>query len=368
MEIQTLTLEQWMCRICLGKGSYKIFEDQLSITTNLSPSNDNQGHPEGFRLAVNDAITIVDALNCFSEFKISPSEIDNEPIMLCERCCSELLRCYNFRIKVHDAESLVRRNCAIRSFVTEEEEGKTGLTLQLANVDPSLEDDDESSDASADLTSEPDSLADLVKPGKVHYAKPRFQLTNQVSSILRHVTASSISFEGKRKESEEPICSSTPTKVQRKDNEDRQLEKTLVVPNFIFTSEMKDSEKKNVLHVEKTTISPSSRIFSEKDVDRVESHGIFYCTHCPKTFSRPHHLSVHIRSAHLCQHCLKHFPNVFVRNEHIMEDHKTFRCSMCSFQSQCSDKLGAHLKESHAVNLSAHGSILPVEAGSSENK
>ncbi|XP_058443838.1 uncharacterized protein LOC131425743 [Malaya genurostris] len=371
MEIETITLERWMCRICLDKGSYNIFEEQLPITAPMLHSTiNNQGHSEGFHSTMaNDTITIVDALNSFSEFKVSPSEIDNEPMMLCENCRNELLRCLKFRAKIHETESLLRRDCVIQVCKTEQEEAKTSLTLQLADVDPFLEDEDECKVASGQekLVLKPES--DHAKPGKVHHAKPRFQLTNQVSNILRNVATSSISFGGKRKESEEPVGSSTPLKMQRKDSHiERKLEKTLVVPNYIFKSETDDTQKKNVLHIEKTTVSSSSQIISEKDFDRSESNGIFYCTDCPKAFSAAYHLLVHTRSTHLCQYCLKHFDNVSDRNKHIREEHKTFKCSICNFQTHYATNLRAHLKKNHEVSLPAHVSILQVQQDCNENK
>lgn len=65
MEIETITLERWMCRICLSKGTYNIFEERLI------PPSDHQGQPSSTSHGSNGSISIIDALNCFSEFKVS---------------------------------------------------------------------------------------------------------------------------------------------------------------------------------------------------------------------------------------------------------------------------------------------------------
>lgn len=81
MEIETINLERWMCRVCFSEGTYNIFEDQLAPL--LKPSTDNQGH---YQLA-SKFLLIVDALNCFSEFKVK-----RQPYTLCEmfRCLFSL--------------------------------------------------------------------------------------------------------------------------------------------------------------------------------------------------------------------------------------------------------------------------------------
>lgn len=68
MEIQTITLEHWMCRICLGKGAHNIFDERLS----LAPEDEHhQGQPSSTRHhSSSDPISIIDALNCFCEFKV----------------------------------------------------------------------------------------------------------------------------------------------------------------------------------------------------------------------------------------------------------------------------------------------------------
>lgn len=61
MEIHTIILEQWMCRICLEKGIYNIFDDRLIY---------QQGQPPTVGSNCSNSISIIEALNYFGEFKV----------------------------------------------------------------------------------------------------------------------------------------------------------------------------------------------------------------------------------------------------------------------------------------------------------
>lgn len=289
-------------------------------------------------------------------------------MMLCKNCSSQLLQCYLFRKKVQDAEYLLRRDFIVKETDQNEEyepkdTSSSGLTQQFLDINPYLDHDEESEEAKPNnIKQENEDIMAKQIHNKVHHAKPRFQLTNQVSNILRHVTTSNNrinSVNEKRKESESIIVSSTPKKMKKAHNSvSDPLEQTLIIPSYVFTSEMEEAQEKHVLHVKGTSISASCQIPSEKDVDRKDTSNIFYCKHCPKAFSAPYHLLVHTKSSHLCQHCLQLFPNVSARHKHIREEHKLFRCSLCDFQSQYVTNLRAHLRKSHCVTLPAHVSIL----------
>ncbi|XP_053681752.1 zinc finger and SCAN domain-containing protein 4 [Sabethes cyaneus] len=368
MEIETITLEPWMCRICLEKeGSYNIFKDWLGSSHPLSLSLTTVCQGQPCQQSSANSVPIIDALNCFSQFQVSQSEIENEPMMLCENCSSQLLQCYLFRKKVQDAECLLRRDfievdTGKNEEFKQEDEGSSGLTQQFEDINPYLSHDMNLEEIpSNDAEQEKQDVVIKHTYNKVHHAKPRFQLTNQVSNILRHVTASKSrlnSLNEKRKESS--IVSSTPKKMKKiHTSASDPLEKTLVIPSYVFTSEIEDAHEKHVLRVEGTSISASCQIPSDKDVDRKQSSNtIFYCKHCPKAFSAPYHLLVHTRSSHLCQHCLQLFSNVSARNKHIRDEHKLFRCSLCDFQSQYVTNLRTHLRKAHSVCLPAHVSIL----------
>lgn len=283
--------------------------------------------------------------------------------MLCECCHAELARCVEFRRKLNDSEVLLHKDyAAILDTDEEAEEGKTGLTMQMVDIEPFLEEVEPESPASDQGP---------PKQTKIHHAKPRFQLTNQVSNILRHVATTSssssscsisnsaISFREKRKESDDLSDSATPKKIHRRDSQDNQLEKTLIIPNYIFTREVNNQQEKNVLLVEKATVSPEAGNFQcENDLDRSDTDEIFYCKHCPKAFSTRYHLLIHTKNVHLCQYCLMNFATILARNKHVREEHKSFRCSLCSFQSRYATNLRAHLRKMHSVALPAHVSIL----------
>lgn len=353
MEIHTITLERWMCRICLEKGTYNIFDDELLI------------HPQGQLPTVSSgcssSISIIEALNYFGEFKISKPETVDEPVMLCETCYAELAKCVQFRRKLNDSEMLLHKDYATVFDTDEEtEDGKTGLTMHMVDIEPFLEED--APLESLEFAQEP------LKQPKIHHAKPRFQLTNQVSNILRHVATtsssrtsdSSDSTRAKRKEFDAGADSETPKKIHRRDSQDNQLEKTLIVPNYIFTREVSNQQEKNVLVVERTNVPPDAEsIPCENDLDRSDTDEVFYCKHCPKAFSARYHLVVHTKNVHLCQYCLKYFGTILARNKHVREEHKSFRCSLCtSFQSRYATNLRAHLRKVHSVALPAHVSIL----------
>ncbi|XP_055594619.1 uncharacterized protein LOC129745530 [Uranotaenia lowii] len=384
MEIETIHLENWMCRICLERGTYNIFEDRLVLDPKhaaaLNPeSSIVQGHqePSSFESSggasnnstIKDSVvTIVDALNYFCEFKISYTEIANEPTMICENCREELLQCIKFRKKVNDAENLLRKeyDCDETSI-----EGKSDLTLRLSDIDPFLMDVPDAETPSSDdaiSAEEQVSIAESSKQPKVHLAKPRFRLTNQVNNILRHVTTSSRAvydskpFKDKRRDSNDDLADlGTPKKIFRRYSTDDVLEKTLVVPSFIFSRELDGSEERNVMHVAQTTV-PESYEFSTADfVEQqpdTEGGGTYYCQHCPKAFSSPTHLLGHTKSTHLCQYCLQQFPDMVSRNKHLKEAHKTFQCSLCSFRTQYGTNLRTHLRKTHAIALPAHVTIV----------
>uniref|UniRef100_A0A1Q3EY64 Uncharacterized protein n=1 Tax=Culex tarsalis TaxID=7177 RepID=A0A1Q3EY64_CULTA len=353
MEIQTIVFEAWMCRICLGQGSYHIFEDHLLPPPTSEETSTAIKVPQGRRRSCSaNSVSIVDALNYFCEFKISPSEIVNEPTMLCEGCCAALLQAYQFRIKLNEAECLLRSRDGLDGEDADDATStKTGLTLQLEEIEPFLD----------DPSQVPEDALPPVKPPKIHHAKPRFQLTNQVSNILRHVAASSGSE--KRKDLDEPsLDSSTPKKIQRRNEDSGHLDKTLIVPNYIFANELDGDgqPEKTILLVEPTTVSPSNLTPPEPpEVEPGDPSVAAYCKHCPKAFSSPQHLLAHTKSTHLCQHCLKHLPTAADRNRHVREEHKSFRCGLCStFQTAYAANLRTHLRRTHSVALPAHVSIL----------
>uniref|UniRef100_A0A8D8DJC0 (northern house mosquito) hypothetical protein n=1 Tax=Culex pipiens TaxID=7175 RepID=A0A8D8DJC0_CULPI len=349
MEIQTIVFESWMCRICLGQGSVHIFEDHLlppppATLEQTSTAVKTQGRGG----CSPNAVSIVDALNYFCEFKISPSEIVNEPTMLCEGCCAALLQAYQFRIKLNEAECLLRSRDGLDGDDADDATStKTGLTLQLEEIEPFLDDPSPVSEE----------VVPPAKPPKIHHAKPRFQLTNQVSNILRHVAASSGSE--KRKELDEPsLDSSTPKKIPRRSEDSGHLNQTLIVPNYIFANEIDEDGRadKTILLVEPVAVSTSNLTPPEPP----EGYpSIAYCKHCPKAFSSPQHLLAHTKSTHLCQHCLRHLPTAADRNRHVREEHTSFRCTLCStFQTSYAANLRTHLRRTHAVALPAHVSIL----------
>ncbi|XP_055524266.1 uncharacterized protein LOC129717969 [Wyeomyia smithii] len=360
MEIEVVTLKPWMCRICLEKGNYNIFKDWLGGRIPLAITGQlcHQGSSKS-------AVSIVDALNCFSQFKVSQSEINIEPMMLCENCHRQLVQCYLFRKKVQDAEILLHRDLTTSKHsqnidYLQQDKSKSDITQQFADFNSRLSHNGNLKQIPANkLIQKNDGMNTKQMNNKVYHAKPRFKLTNQVSNILRHVTVSNSrlsSVKEKRTDSTTMTCS-TPKRIKQEHNSvSNRLEKTLIIPSYVFEKE--ENREKHVLHVKGATISTSCPIRSEEDVDRNDSKNIFYCTHCPKAFSAPYHLLVHTRSSHLCQHCLKLFHNVSTRNKHIRDEHKLFRCSLCNFQSQYVTNLRSHLKKSHSVTLPAHVSIL----------
>lgn len=302
METEPIPFEAWMCRICLGQGRYSIFEDHLlpsqteeEISTAIKSTTALQGQ-----------VTIVDALNYICEFKISPSEITHEPTMLCEGCCAALLQAYRFRIKLNEAEQTLLR---LRDPSPDTCSTKTGLTLQLDEIEPFLDDPSPISEDVVPLAK--------TKP-KIHHAKPRFQLTNQVSNILRHVAASSGGCE-KRKEPS-ALDSSTPKKIQRRNEEDcgRLLNKTLIVPNYIFASELQDGSRQ------------------DKDILPVEPPSSLTSSETPESEMLEHQKSTHH---------LKHLPTMTDRNRRVREEQKT------------SSKTRTDLRRT----LPAHGFILQQE-------
>lgn len=77
MEIQTITLERWMCRICLEKGTHNIFDDQLIVH--------QQGQPPTAGSGCSNSISIIEALNYFGEFKVR-QQISFVIRLFCTRC------------------------------------------------------------------------------------------------------------------------------------------------------------------------------------------------------------------------------------------------------------------------------------------
>ncbi|XP_055617360.1 zinc finger and SCAN domain-containing protein 4-like isoform X2 [Toxorhynchites rutilus septentrionalis] len=345
MEIQTITLERWMCRVCFSEGSYNIFEDQLAPLLQLSSAH--QGHQIASKF-----LLIVDALNCFSEFKILQTEVVNEPAMLCKGCCDELVQCYRFRIKLNESECMLRKDPSIQDQVEtkDDEDGKTGLTLQFADIEPNLEDNNDQSPGQAQDGCDEQVPAEPKKLNKTHHARPRFQLTSQVSNILRHVAMSSRAFPGgeKRRVVEDIPGTTTPKKIQRK-NIAKGLDETLVVPEYLFDPEGNVELANKVLSMEEEVILESTQTHCEGEMDGKNSEGIYYCKHCPKAFSAPYHLLSHTKNTHLCQHCHMNFPNALARNKHIREKHNLFQCSLCSFKTQYNSNLRSHQRKVHSI-------------------
>ncbi|XP_021700873.1 uncharacterized protein LOC5570709 isoform X2 [Aedes aegypti] len=169
MEIETITLERWMCRICLSKGTHNIFEERLIL-----PSEHHQGQSSSTSHCSNGSISIIDALNCFSEFKIVKPDTVNEPVMLCQSCHAELASCVEFRQKLNDSEALLRKDCATPDLDENEEESRTGLTLQMVDIEPYLEDEEPTASVSPNIYQE-----EVVQSSAMHHSKPRFELTHQ---------------------------------------------------------------------------------------------------------------------------------------------------------------------------------------------
>lgn len=347
MEIETITLERWMCRICLSKGTYNIFEERLI------PPSDHQGQPSSTSHGSNGSISIIDALNCFSEFKIVKPDTVNEPVMLCQSCHAELASCVEFRQKLNDSESLLRKDCATPDLDENEEESRTGLTLQMVDIEPYLEDEEPAASLSPNIYQE-----EVVQSSAMHHSKPRFELTHQVSNILRHVattSSSSSSFNSvidtpereKRKESFGQSDLETPKKMHRRNSQEALLEKTLIVPHYIFSSQLKNKSQET---------SKSSKRHQEvgSHTDRLDTDDIFHCEYCPKAFSTSQHLASHTKNVHLCQYCPRHFSSILAKNKHSREEHKSFQCSHCGFQSRYTANLKAHQRK-------VHSSALPVD-------
>lgn len=238
------------------------------------------------------------------------------------------------------------------------EECKTGLTLEFADIEPYLEDDsNDQSSNQVQIRCEEQIPTETVKQNKTHHAKPRFQLTSQVSNILRHVatTREAFSCGEKRRGVEDMSDSATPKKIQCKSSAGL-LDKTLVVPNYLFSCPVNDTQAENQVPIASEAVSGSSQY--KKARERKESNDIYYCKHCPKAFSAPCHLLAHTRNTHLCQHCQLNFPNTLARNKHIREEHNSFQCSMCSFKTQYSSNLRSHMRTVHSVVLTRNAPIL----------
>lgn len=278
MEIQTITLENWMCRICLKKGIHNIFKDQLMCPSQqqLAPTltEQHQGQTSTKAHHSSTSISIIDALNYFSEFKIYQPEAVNEPVMLCDDCYSDLINCVQFRKKLNESEFLLRKDYDASDA---EDDLKTGLTMQMVDIEPFLEKEESSSESSSQ---------EIVRSSKVHHAKPRFQLTSQVSSILRHVTATRSKSSGinanenlsreKRKESDNQSSSETPKKMQRT-NLQPSLENTLIVPYYIFKNG--EHDKAHGIR-EETNESSEAYHNSQSSCKRVDKDDIHHCKHC----------------------------------------------------------------------------------------
>ncbi|KXJ79521.1 hypothetical protein RP20_CCG000601 [Aedes albopictus] len=342
MEIQTITLEHWMCRVCLGKGAHNIFDEQLS----LAPEDEHhQGQPSSTRHhSSSDPISIIDALNCFCEYKICKPDTVNEPIMLCESCHAELVSCVKFRRKLNESEALLRKDCSSPDAEEEIEDRKTGLTMQMVDIEPFLDDESD----------EPLS-PEVIKTTKTHYSKPRFQLTHQVSNILRHVATTSSSSNNsandnpgreKRKESDCQSDSETPKKIQRRNSQQALLDRTLVIPHYIFSGQIKFEEQE--LSLESRETSEPSLPRYESNPDRLDTDEIFHCTHCPKAFATPQHLASHTKNVHQCQHCRKYFPTTLAKNVHNREEHRSFQCTHCSYRSRYIANLKSHQRRVHS--------------------
>lgn len=353
MEIQIITLENWMCRICLGKGTHSIFKDRLigssihQLPSHFPLAENHQGQPTMKVNRSGSSILIIDALNYFSDFKIVKPDAVNEPVMLCDSCYAELIRCIEFRKKLNDSEMLLREDRGTSDIEEKNEEMKTGLTMQMVDIAPFLEEDDPAS---------PTNYEEETRSSKIHAAKPRFQLTSQVSSILRHVTATrnnsssgsavqNLSTE-KRKDLGNQSDSDIPKKSQRRCSP--QAQNTVIEHDYIFNSE-KWTKAHNIKRKEINKFYKPKFIQLESKNERGDTGEIFHCKYCSKAFSTAQLLANHTKYVHSCLLCQKHFPTALAKEKHKSEDHRWFRCSLCVFKCRYPLNLETHLRIMHPI-------------------
>lgn len=126
-----------------------------------------------------------------------------------------------------------------------------------------------------------------------------------------------------------------------------------------YRKKIKTLKPSAVIPADLNKINELCRSPMEIDGDN-DTQSIYKCSHCPKAFSSPHHLIIHMRKSHMCQYCLATFSKINDLYSHVKEMHRTFDCLLCSKEFQSNGNLRQHMRKNHFIFLPAHTSLLNI--------
>lgn len=288
--------------------------------------------------------------------------------MLCDTCINQLIKSYEFMMKVHAAEErLVAYELNLKNksdneiiemeFLVEEDTENIELNqnsnncnqIESIDVEPVIENIEcelvaENTIETVDVVSIIDENLDIIEHDIVEPAK------NTKSLKQRKIKNKSINktlAKGK-------YCIAMPRFVIKNQHQS------------LFETDYNSSIEIKTMDVEAIEIKYNDLKNITKDMEIIEdplnsTKNITYsCKYCPKAYSTTNHLILHARKCHLCQFCLKGFVKTFDLFAHIHEMHSYFDCLLCTKNFTKNSSLRSHLKRNHDISMPANVSLVSI--------
>lgn len=260
-------------------------------------------------------------------------EADEFSSMICSSCCTGLFNAFVFINKVRNSES------------------------QLQSRKKSISDESQPSDSKkpklhqkAELTTEHNSsenIVEIIPDNDIPPESEQFSEEEHMEYIVEY------------EESSKPdrIVPETNAKVIAG------FPDSIIITHYTLEKLKDNDQNVAVLNVSSIEIQQNSKdgqfTIDDSWLKDADPSVIYRCKYCMKAFSNASYLLQHVKSSHLCIHCLLILPSYKSLNQHYKDDHSVIICSLCQRQFNTSVSYRQHLKKNHLLSLPAHISILP---------
>lgn len=289
--------------------------------------------------------------------------------MLCDSCINQLIKSYEFMMKIHSAEDRLQTFELNLKNQTENSENNIEMEYLIEEVDADNNEliQAQNNCSSSIVESHDDVVEILIENSNIDESNVIIEqdvneyeiiktVKNPKSPKKRKIEKKSIS----EKPANGKFCLAIPRFVIK--NQPSAIETDYYESN---TVKIMDVEPVEVQYDDLQNITKDMEfIVEEADVDvnlQNSTNNIIYsCKYCPKAYSTVNHLILHTRKCHLCQFCLKGFEKTCDLFSHNHEMHSNFYCYICSKYFTKNSSLRAHLTRSHDISLPANVSLLSI--------